>query len=256
MGVDAKKILTLTFTNKASNEMSERIIKTLNTLEDRDELDVIVKVSSLSREQILEQKERVLEHFLNSDTKIMTIDKFFAQILRKFSLHAGLMPTFNTYESQHQLKLLSRFLKEVMVENRESSLIRLTLMANDRLSNIFDIIDQLHVKQHEIAGFEYKELDYKIFEVEALSAVNELKILVQSSRDASATAKNSMDIDSYDDLMSKSWITKESLNYRTYSKCFIPAMDELLHKIQDATYKRMRAYEQSFFYEITSLLKI
>ena len=94
-GADPSKILALTFTNKAAAEMSERIVETLEELESRDQ---------------------ILKEFLNANTKIMTIDSFFTKVLRKFSLYTSLMPDFTTASSQHELKLLSRFLSEVSVE--------------------------------------------------------------------------------------------------------------------------------------------
>ncbi|MDQ7067559.1 MAG: UvrD-helicase domain-containing protein [Sulfurimonas sp.] len=47
-GSDPTKILALTFTNKAAHEMSERVVETLEELQDRDELFEIAKVTELS----------------------------------------------------------------------------------------------------------------------------------------------------------------------------------------------------------------
>ncbi|NOQ30357.1 MAG: RecB-like helicase [Helicobacteraceae bacterium] len=256
MGVEAKKILTLTFTNKASNEMQERIVKTLKTLDSRDELAVIAKLCNIKESELLEKRADVLEKFLSSETKIMTIDKFFALILRKFSLHLGLMPNFNTYESQHKIKLLSRFLNEVMIANKEESLINLTLMAKERVSDIFSLLDELYLKQHEMSGFVYESRDYINFENSAMSELNSLSTMVHAHKASSTTAKNGVIAKDFKELSAKSWISKESLNYRTFTKCYSIEMDQHLHAIQGFMEQAFKAKEQSFFYEVSSLLSI
>jgi len=168
MGASPSKILALTFTNKAAREMQDRVVSTLEELENRGELDEIVKVTELSREYILLNRQKVLEEFLNSNTKIMTIDKFFTQILRKFSLYASLMPDFSTFSSQHELKLLSRFLKEVSVAGKKDTLITLSLQSNKRLESIFNLLDEFYVKKQELSHLTFTKVDFLAFENEAM----------------------------------------------------------------------------------------
>ncbi|MFA5455249.1 MAG: RecB-like helicase [Sulfurimonas sp.] len=255
-GAQPSKILALTFTNKAANEMQERIVATLEELDSRGELDEIVKVTELSREYLLENRARILNEFLNSHTKIMTIDSFFTKILRKFSLYASLMPDFSTFSSQHELKLLSRFLKEVSVAGKKETLIMLSLASNKRLTDIFELLDEFYVKFAELKHIEFKKQDTEQFEQEALSCMSELKKIVISCKAASSTAIKGVSAESFEELCSKAWIERESLNYSTFSKCFTPTMDDLLFKIKEAIKEQNRAKEQNFFFAIKELVNI
>ncbi len=255
-GADPSKILALTFTNKAANEMQERIVQTLEELENRGELDEIAKVTELSREFLLENRIKVLNEFLNSHTKIMTIDSFFTQILRKFSLYASLMPDFSTFSSQHELKLLSRFLKEVSTAGKKETLISLSLAFNKRLTDIFSLLDEFYIKFQELKHIEFQKCSYIEFEKEALSCMSELKKIISSCKAASKTALKSVEAESFEKLCAKPWIARETLNYSTFSKCFTPEMDHLLTRIQEAIKGHNRAKEQNFFFAIKELVDI
>jgi exodeoxyribonuclease V beta subunit len=255
-GAEPSKILALTFTNKAANEMQERIVQTLEELEGRGELDEIAKVTGLQREYLLSNRKRVLDEFLNSHTKIMTIDSFFTKILRKFSLYASLMPDFSTFSSQHELKLLSRFLKEVSVAGKKETLITLSLASNKRLTDIFELLDEFYIKFQELKHIGFKKQDATQFEQEALSYMSELKKIVTSCKAASSTAVKGVSAESFEELCAKTWLERESLNYSTFSKCFTPEMDDLLFKIKDAIKEQNRAKEQNFFFAIKELVDI
>ena len=186
----------------------------------------------------------------------MTIDSFFTHILRKFSLYASLMPDFSTFSSQHELKLLSRFLKEVSVAGKKETLITLSLQSKKRITDIFTLLDEFYIKFSELKDIEFKKQDYVEFEKEAMSQMIELKKIIVSNKAASKTAIKSFDIENFDELCAKSWIGRESLDYRTFSKCFTPVMDDILIKIQEAIKNQNRAREQNFFASIKELVDI
>jgi len=255
-GASASKILALTFTNKAAAEMQERVVLTLEELESRGELDVIAEVTGFSREHLLSERSRILAEFLNSNTKIMTIDAFFTQILRKFSLYTSLMPDFSTMSSQHELKLLSRFLKEVEVAGKKETLITLSLQSKKRLSDIFLLLDQFYTKRQELSHISFKKQPLDEYEEVALEAFKAMQEIVSSCEAASSTALKGVAGESFEDLATKSWIGRETMEYSTFKKCFTPEMDRHLTTIQDAIKEHNRAREQNFFYSLNELVDI
>ena len=256
MGADPAKILALTFTNKAAGEMQERIMTTLGELESRDELEAIARNTGLSKAEILQKKDAVLRRFLKSHTKIMTIDSFFTKILRKFSLYVALMPDFETLSSQHEIKLLEQFLKEVEVSNNKRRLIALSLESKKRLFDLFVLLDEFYVKSKELASFSFTPKSKEPLEEEALAIVSQMRSLVTSAQKPSKNALNAFVVERFEDILSKSWLGRETLDYRTFSKCYTPRLDELLHRLYEVLAEWFVAKEQSFFHALSSLASI
>ena len=255
-GAEASKILALTFTNKAAREMSERVVETLEDLQNRGELDVIVVESGFSREDILSRRAEILAEFLNANTKIMTIDSFFTQILRKFSLYASLMPDFSTFASQHELKLMSRFLKEVSVANKRDVLIDLSLESKKRVGDIFTLLDEFYIKKEELSTLKFSKVDTESMKERAMSALRDLQTIVAGCKGASASLIKAVNAESFEELKEKSWIVKESLEYWVFKKCFTLEMNSALHIIQESIKEYHRAKEQNFFYALNELVDI
>ncbi len=253
LGAKSSRILALTFTNKAASEMSERIVETLESLESRGELEEIVKVTQLSKEEILAKRDSVLEEFLNAHTKIMTIDSFFTQILRKFSLYASLMPDFSTFAVQHEIKLMSRFLLEVRVANKQNTLVHLALESKKRFGDIFLLLHQLYEKEEELTHLQFQKRDLHKFESAVLEAFDDIAQKIYSCKNASKTVLGSVDATTIEDIVSKSWISRESLDYRTFAKCYTPELDTSLFVLQAALREYFQAKEQNFFASLMEL---
>ncbi len=258
MGADPSKILALTFTNKAANEMQERIAATLKELPNRGELAVIASQTGLEIEELLKRREKILENFLKAHTKIMTIDSFFVRILRKFSLYVSLMPDFNTAATQHETKLLLQFLKEVDVHNRKRSLVSLAIESKKRLFDLFTLLDDFYIRSVELGAFEFKKSDPARYEKEALQIVAQMHTMVCDAPAASKDALRAFDVKNIEELLakSKSWLGRETLEYRTFSKCYTPQLDELLHRLYRVLNDYFSAKEQNFFFRLKELSEL
>ncbi len=145
MGESPGSILAATFTNKAAGEMQERVVYALRHLgEDKAFLDAIAAQTGMSKEQLFAKQEEVLHRFLSSSSHIVTLDSFFAMILRSASLEIGLEPDFVTKEATAQ-KLESYFVEAVDEANLLEGLVRLAMDIEDkRFAKIFALMETFY----------------------------------------------------------------------------------------------------------------
>jgi|GEM_PF-1541615 len=95
----AQQILAVTFTNKATGEMKARVIKFLFQLREGLNPGLASELADylqLDQERIARLASASLRHLLHhfSDYRIMTIDKFFQQIVRNFARDFDLSPGY------------------------------------------------------------------------------------------------------------------------------------------------------------------
>jgi len=249
------EIVALTFTNKAANEMQERLIEALTQLQSRDELREIAALCGQDEAAILQRRPEVLRRLLAADTKVMTIDSFFARILRKFALHAGIMPNFGTFEAQHALKVTARFLRLCEIEGKESTLVAMAQISAKRVSDIFGLLDALYAKA--------PQLQHLRFEAEAMAPhearAMQLHAAIVGCFEGKALSERggkALEAESVEALIAKTWTAKPSLEYWDFKKHFEPRMDGLLRELQSALQGYMRAKEQTFFAHLFELLDL
>ncbi|MDD2828020.1 MAG: RecB-like helicase [Sulfuricurvum sp.] len=256
MGEDAGSITALTFTNKAANEMRQRVIETLRSLEKRGELTEISNVSGLSSDEILKRRDGVLWKLLRSDMKISTIDTFFGTILRKFALNAGIMPTFSALNQHHEVKFLKRFLHEIETQHQMEPLIQLSLLSSKRLNDIFSLLSSLYAKHKELEGVSLTP--YRVDDTSIEKAMECAYALAKMMEDKplSERARKTMQFESYEELLQKTWVFKPSMEYWDFKKVYEPRMDGLLREIQESIASQMQTYEGEFLEALFRILKI
>jgi ATP-dependent helicase/nuclease subunit A len=135
-----RKIIAVTFTNKATAEMKDRILENLHKLavgEKTEYLEGLIKATGKNEEAIRIEAIELLNSILHDFSRfsITTIDSFFQRVLRAFTREAGLHSGFSI-ELDHSL-ILSEAVDEMIASAATDDQLRrwLTTYA---MSNIDD----------------------------------------------------------------------------------------------------------------------
>ncbi len=263
LGANPSQILALTFTNKAANEMSGRILKVLKELHLPSrvaELNDISEITGITTDDILDSRELVLKRFLGSDLKISTIDKFFASILRKFSLYEGIMPDFLIEESGDEVALLRNFISNLKKSGEYKNSIEFAAFEEKKHTNFIDIFERLYERDGELRALKVEDIGEEAFKLErlVLDQAKALQALFFSCEELSTTARKSLTFETIDELLDKSWIQRDTLNYRTFSRCFSERADEYFIELKGLLRHYLRAKEHALlskYFDIYDIYK-
>lgn len=219
LGAKPNEILTLTFTNKAANEMSERIYKTLLTLgDDEAYLNAIENEVNLSKQEILGKKNILIKQFSNANLSIFTIDKFVNKILREFCGYIGISDDFEIKNDDIE-KLSYEFLKSLN-EKDFQTLIDLSFYEKKKFNSIFELFKTILEKNEDI---EVINIDASLIELQKENILKEafkIKESILSCANASNSAKNAVDFETFEDLFGRTWLEKENFeDYSYFKKC-------------------------------------
>lgn len=243
LGAKPNEILTLTFTNKAANEMSERIYKTLLTLgDDEAYLNAIENEVNLRKEEILGKKNILIKQFSNANLSIFTIDKFVNKILREFCGYIGISDDFEIKNDDIE-KLSYEFLKSLN-EKDFQTLIDLSFYEKKKFNSIFELFKTILEKNEDI---EVINIDASLIELQKENILKEafkIKESILSCTNASNSAKNAVDFETFEDLFGRTWLEKENFeDYSYFKKCANESNKSNFIKLKEelAIYYKIRA---------------
>ena len=260
LGAKVNEVLTLTFTNKAANEMSERIYHTLLNLgNDEAYLSAICEQSNLTKEQILLKKDFLVDEFTNSALSIFTIDKFINKILREFCGYIGISDDFEIKEDDVEV-LSNKFLQSLDMKNFDK-LIDFSLFEKKKYSSLFDIFKNLLEKNEEVKVLDIDVSLINLQKQEALNEAYKIKEFILNCPVASDAAKKAVDFDSFNTLLDKgkTWLTKDSTaDFRTFKKCSNELLEGYFTKLKQEVsiyYKIRSGFSLSRLFELYKLFK-
>ena len=123
-----KRIIAMTFTNKAALEMKERVIKTLNQLSRQDDGDLKIVENyaaefKMNPDDLREKSSKALSAMLHnySDLNIQTIDKFNVRLIRSFVRDLNMANDFEVLvdTTEFNEKVVDKFLDSIHSRDHE-----------------------------------------------------------------------------------------------------------------------------------------
>ncbi|WP_096259326.1 RecB-like helicase [Lebetimonas natsushimae] len=153
-------IVAITFTNKAANEMKERIVKFLFLLKKNDEeldekerneknniINMVCNELGINKKELLYKIDYLIKLFLTNDNNIQTIDSFINKILRKFSFYAGIRSNFDVGDINID-NVFNEFLKSL--DTYEFNKLIEIAKKEEKFTSLLEFFENLYEKDKEI----------------------------------------------------------------------------------------------------------
>ncbi|AYJ79407.1 recombinase RecB [Aliarcobacter cryaerophilus ATCC 43158] len=253
LGAKPSEILTLTFTNKAAAEMSQRVFNTLQTLgDDEAYLNEIIRVSNFTKEEVLGKKSLLIKLFINDSSSIFTIDKFVNKILREFCGYIGIGDDFKI--SNDDMEILSYKFLQSLDENSFKELVEFSLYEKKKFSSIFELFKILIEKNEKINSIEIDAKLINLIKNDILEKAFKIKEHILNCKAASASAIKAVSFTNFDELFSNTWIEKDTIyDYSYFKKCANEEINSLFLELKDSF---LNYYKLRTSYSLNKIFKL
>ena len=240
-------IVAITFTNKAANEMKERIIKFLQNLgDDENVVNMICNELNISENELLKRKKNLIKKFL-SDTNIQTIDSFINKILRKFSFFVGLKSSFDIGSDNIDL-IFKNFLASLNEEEMQK-LISIAKKEEKFFTSLSELFENLYEKDKELQKLKIDNGKWKIEEI--YKEIEKIKNNFILATTECKSVNNFFKKNIKEMLKVKtipSFFEKGSLkSVRGFKKCYEEWMDREFERLISLMREYMQIQEKFFF---------